>query len=99
MMAEQRSLEVSSSNGKLTAAYLTFGRRPGDTSARTAAPEPGLVVDYAADGRPIGIEITAPSRVTLEAINRVLSGLGEPPATADELALLFAPRGGVAARA
>ena len=77
------------------AGYLTFGRRPGDTSVRTSEPEPGLVVDYAADARPIGLEITAPSKVTLEAINRVLVPLGQPPATHRELALLFADRGGV----
>jgi hypothetical protein len=28
------------------------------------------------DGRPIGVEITAPGQVTLETMNRVLSGLG-----------------------
>jgi hypothetical protein len=55
------------------------------------------VVDYSADDRPIGLEITAPSVVTLEAINRVLAALGQPLATADELAPLFATRGGAAA--
>jgi hypothetical protein len=92
-MAERRFLEVSSHNGKLVAGYLTFGRRPDDVSVRTMNPEPGLVVDYAADGRPIGLEVTAPSRVTLESINRVLVALGQPPATAAELGLLLAPRG------
>ena len=71
----KRSLEVSSYNGKLMAGYLTFGRRPGDESVANAPPEPGLVVDFAADSRPIGLEITSPSLVTLEAINRVLTAL------------------------
>ena len=95
-MSNRRSLEVSSHNGRLMAGYLTFGRRPGDVSVRTAEPEPGLVVDYAADARPIGLEITSPSRVTLESINRVLESLGEAPATEKELSLLFATRGGTA---
>ena len=64
-MANRRSLEVSASGGRVLAGYLTFGRRPGDSSARTAQPEPGIAVDYAADGRAIGLEITAPSKVTL----------------------------------
>lgn len=74
--------------------YLTFGRRPGNVAARTSHPEPGLAVDHGDDGRAIGLEITAPSRVTLRDINRVLESLGQPPATADELAPLFVKRGG-----
>jgi hypothetical protein len=40
------------------------------------------------------LEITAPSLVTLEAINGVLAAVGQPPATADELAPLFVARSG-----
>lgn len=89
----KRSLEVSSYNGKLMAGYLSFGRRPGDESVTTSQPEPGLVIDFTADARPIGLEITSPSVVTLEAINRVLTKLGQTPATERELSLLFATRG------
>jgi hypothetical protein len=91
MMTNHRSLEVSASDGRVLAGYLTFGRQPGEKSVRTNCPAPGLVVDYGADDRPIGLEITAPSMVTLEAINRALVALGQPPATADELAPLFGP--------
>lgn len=45
-------------------------------------------LDYAADGRAIGIEITAPSCFELAQLNRVLEQLGHPPATADELSPL-----------
>jgi hypothetical protein len=93
-MANRRSLEVSAAGGRVLAGYLTFGRRPGDSSVRTTQPGPGLVVDYAPDGRAIGLEITAPSVVTLHAINEVLVALGQAPATADELAPLFVARGG-----
>ncbi len=78
------------------AGYLTFGRRPGDSSVRTTQPEAGLVVDFAQDDRPIGLEITSPSVVTLESINRVLISLGQDPATNQELSLLFAMRDGTA---
>jgi hypothetical protein len=75
------------------AGYLSFSRRPGDTSARTSHPAPGLAVDHAEDGRAIGLEITAPSWITLLDINRVLASVGQEPATADELAPLFVTRG------
>jgi hypothetical protein len=78
------------------AGYLSFGRRPRDESVSTTNPEPGLVVDFAADSRPMGLEITSPSLVTLEAINRVLTTLGQSPTTEKELSLLFASRGGAA---
>ena len=93
-MANHRSLEVSALGGRVMAGYLTFARRPGDTAARTTHPEPGLAVDHADDGRAIGLEITAPGKVTLSDINRVLATLGQAPATADELAPLFVARGG-----
>jgi hypothetical protein len=38
-----------------------------------------LIVDYAASGRPLGVEITAPYAVPLERFNRMLAELGEPP--------------------
>ncbi len=57
---------------------------------RTARQEAGLLIDYTADGRPIGIEITAPSKVTLEAINRALAAAQQEPATTDEFAPLVA---------
>jgi hypothetical protein len=54
-------------------------RRPKDKSHRTKRIEPGLVIDFARDGRPIGIEIVAPDKLTLVAFNRVLRELDFPP--------------------
>lgn len=51
---------------------------------------PGLAVDYRRDGRPIGIEMTAPGKVTLASVNRVLRSLGLPPARKMDLAPLLA---------
>lgn len=62
------------------AAYLHFAHPTGEKSARTvAAPDGLLVVDYAASGRPLGVEITAPQAVPLDRLNQLLAELGEPP--------------------
>jgi hypothetical protein len=47
-----------------------------------------LLVDFAPDARPIGIEITTPARVSIAALNRVLTSIDQQPATSDELARL-----------
>ena len=85
-------LEVTYRKGRVFAAYLYLPRRPGDVSARTTAPEPGFVVDFSADGRAIGIEITHPEPGTLLAsLNRVMLTLRMPPvAQADVRPLLAA---------
>jgi hypothetical protein len=65
-------------------------RPTGTRSARTAQAAPGLLVDYTADGKPIGLEITAPAQVTLEQVNQVLAGLGLAGVSPEELAPLRA---------
>lgn len=72
------------------AAYYALPRNTHDVSVRCDPVEPGMVVDFSADGRPIGIEITAPSALTLEAFNGVLTSLGFPEVTAEILAPLYA---------
>ena len=83
-------LEVTYRRGRLLAAYLYLPRRPGDRSSRTSRVEPGLLIDYTRAGRPIGVEITAPARVTLTALNRILRHLGVPALTRADLAPLKA---------
>ena len=83
-------LEVTFRNGRAMAAYYYLPRREGQKSYRTRRVEPGMVVDYSRSGRPIGIEITAPSQVTLEAMNRLLGELGLPPLKRSDLAPLLA---------
>jgi uncharacterized protein YuzE len=85
-----RYLEVSFRDGKPLAAYLYLPRNPGDTSSRTQRGEAGLLIDYAEDGRVTGIEITAPRKITLEALNQVLSSVNQDPVTPDDLAPLAA---------
>ncbi|MBI4530874.1 MAG: hypothetical protein HY709_05065, partial [Candidatus Latescibacteria bacterium] len=46
--------------------------------------------DYGPNDRPIGLEITAPGRVTLEDVNEILKEHGLSPLTREELAPLQA---------
>jgi len=87
---KHRYLEVTFRNGKLIAAYLYLPRRPGDVSVRTERRAEGLLIDFTADNRAIGIEIASPHRVSLEAINTVLNSVHQEPATPEELAPLAA---------
>jgi hypothetical protein len=72
-------LEVTFRRGRPLAAYLYLPREPGETSVRTSKSDPGLIVDFGQSGKPIGIELTAPTMVTLAALNRVLADLGLSP--------------------
>ncbi len=85
-----RYLEVTFRRGKPFAAYLYFPRQPGVKSARTEKLAHGLLVDYAADGTPIGLEILDPGHVEVAGINEALSALGFDPVDSEELAPLVA---------
>ena len=80
-----RYLEITFRKGRPLAAYFYLERRPGDRSVRSEALESCLVVDYAKDERAIGIEITDPQNVTIEAINALLERLGQAAADPREL--------------
>ena len=84
-MVSESYLQVTYRAGRALAAYSYLPRRVGQKSYRSREAATGLVVDYARNGQPIGIEITAPSVVTLPAINRVLKELGFPPLKRAEL--------------
>lgn len=83
-------LEITFRNGRIIAAYYYLPREAGQRSHRTQRMESGLVVDFDAAGKPIGVEITAPSVFTLEALNRVLHELGQPAAAPSDFAPLRA---------
>ena len=83
-------LEITYRHGRPLAAYLYLPRRPDDTSHHCSPRGDGLVIDHAADGRPIGLEITAPERVSVDVINRVLRELQLGPLTPADLAPLRA---------
>jgi hypothetical protein len=75
----ERSLQVTYRKGKAFVAYLHLAHQTGEKSAKTVPSADGLlVVDYAQDGKPIGVEITAPTAVPLNRLNQLLGDLGEP---------------------
>ena len=81
-------LEITYRHGKPLAAYLYLQRRPGDVAARTEKLGEGLRLDLSTEGRPIGVEITAPSRTTLEALNRALESVHLAPLSSEDIAPL-----------
>jgi hypothetical protein len=83
-------LEVTYRRGQPLAAYYYLPRRPGDRASRTSRGPSGLLVDYTRGGRAIGIEITAPSALSLAAMNRVLRNLGHVLIKRTELSPLLA---------
>ena len=83
-------LEVTYRRGRALGAYYYLHRESDQRSVRTRRVEPGLVIDYAADNSPIGIEITAPSKLSVEALNVVLHDLGYPDVSQADLAPLQA---------
>lgn len=83
-------LEVTYRRGRAIAAYYYLPRRPGQQSIRTRRVEAGLLVDYARGGRPIGVEITSPSTLSVAAFNRVLRELGFPTVKRADVAPLIA---------
>ncbi len=83
-------LEVTFRHGRPIAAYYYLPRESNQKSARTRRVEPGLVIDFTAEGQAIGIEITAPAKVSLSALNAVLNELGQAPASEADLAPVLA---------
>jgi len=87
---KQPYLEVTFRHGRPIAAYYYLPREANQRSVRSRRVEPGLVIDFAAEGHAIGIEITAPSKISLAALNDVLRDLGQAPASSTDLAPVLA---------
>lgn len=85
-----RYLEVTFRKGRPIAGYLYLPRPGGVHSARTEPAGSGILVDFGPDDSVIGIEITSPRAISLEAINAVLSGIGHAGISAEEIAPLRA---------
>jgi hypothetical protein len=85
-------LEMTYRHGRPLAGYLHLPRKEGDRVVRSHKAAPGLVVDHASDGRAIGVEITSPSAVSPEAINKLLTDLHQQTLGREELAPLLAGR-------
>ena len=89
-MTHTRYLEVTYRHGKPFAAYLFLPREAGDRSARQEQFSEVIVIDYAADGRAIGLEIVHPQNVTEDAINQALASLNLEPLRTEDFAPLKA---------
>ena len=87
---KDRYVEITFRKGKALAAYVYLPRPTGVKSAWTEEAGPGMLVDYSADGTPIGIEITALSHMTANALNAILEKLGLDAMEPEELAPLRA---------
>lgn len=83
-------LKVTYRNGRPWAAYYYLPQRSEDRSVRTQEILAGILVDFTADGRAIGIEITSPSRLVLDHLNDALGSVGLAPIPREELAALLA---------
>ena len=83
-------LEVTFRQGRPPAAYLYLPREAGDESYRTGRVDPGLVIDFNRGGKPIGIDITAPEKLSTAVLNRVLRRFRLPTVTRADLAPLRA---------
>lgn len=82
-------LEIICCRGRAIAAYLYLPRSPGDKSRQISKADP-VIIAYAEDGKPIGIEITAPAKVTVDDLSRVLANLGAAALTSEDVAPLMA---------
>jgi uncharacterized protein YuzE len=81
-------LEVTYHKGLPLAAYYYLPRPDDAKSARTERVDGGLLVDYAADGKAIGIEITSPAAFDFAQVSQLLMRLGYGKVTREEFAPL-----------
>jgi len=82
-------LEVTYRQGKPFAAYLYLRRSANEKSATTIR-HGDLIVDYATDGHPIGIEFARVDAVDLGEVNKILSTAHESTLLSADLAPLTA---------
>jgi hypothetical protein len=90
MKMSRRYLEVTFRNGRPFAAYLYLPRLAGDRATRTVQIGPGMMADFASDGRCIGVELLDPATVTAEALNVALRSHLTDAIRTDELRPLAA---------
>ena len=84
------SLEITYRRGKPYAAYFHLPHERADFAAKTEKISDDLVVDYAEDGRPIGVEIVSPGYVTRTELSALLKRLELDPDLIDEFVPVLA---------
>jgi uncharacterized protein YuzE len=83
-------LEVTYRDGRPYVAYLYLPSRPNEKRHKCRRVEPGMILDINKKGSLMGIELTAPRLVTLDAINAILKEYGLEPLQESDLAPLLA---------
>ena len=86
----QPYLEITYRHGKPLAAYLYLARRQGDGVSQSELVDELFLVDRAADGRPIGVEILDPDTASGPKLNELLRQLDQPILSTADLAPLRA---------
>jgi uncharacterized protein YuzE len=88
-MTREPYLEITYRHGKALGAYLYLPGVGGHKVSRSQKAGPGLVVDYSADGQPVGIEIASPATVSGDQINALLARLNLKVLDEEELSPLL----------
>ena len=73
------SVEITYRRGRPVAAYISWASSATAKCHATKEAAPGMIVDFARNGRPIGLELAVPRAATLAGVNRVLRSVGAPP--------------------
>ena len=87
---KQIYLEVTYRDGRPYVAYLYLPRKPNEKRHKCRRVEPGMILDINKAGELMGVELTAPTMITLEAINNILKEYDLPPLKESDLAPLLA---------
>ncbi len=69
-------LQLTFCEGRLFAAHVSLAHGAGTRAVRTQRYPGGLIVDFAEDGRPLGIELLDPANEPVQRINDLLEELG-----------------------
>jgi hypothetical protein len=82
-------LEITYRKGRALAAYYYLSRQGEERSVRVEKILDGILVDFAADGRAIGIEIASPGHFDVTRLNEALVSIGLAPVPPEEFAPLL----------
>jgi uncharacterized protein YuzE len=66
-------LEITFRKGKALAAYLYLSKKADAQSLITKKIKEGIIIDFNKDNKVIGLEITAPNKITINEINKILN--------------------------
>lgn len=82
-------LEITFRKGRAVAAYIYLARNTGCLSAYTKKVKEGIILDFSQTDEVIGIEITAPTKISITEINEILQQYRLSPLTEQELSPLL----------